>query len=167
MSGAVVILPNPLQNHTTTRILIVHNVQKENGDFYGMQKFGNIQRSSYNSIVSSFTLRHLMSSVKGNSQNWCYRKTKHSKLLKNKHFLPSDTHTYVCISLGKKCSFFGNFSVLYFYVTSVLRFALLPYYRRYVHFLELHFAQIFELSVLVMSLDLYQFQGNLQEIVFL
>ena len=157
MSGAVVILPNPLQNHTTTRILIVHNVQKENGDFYGMQKFGNIQRSSYNSIVSSFTLRHLMSSVKGNSQNWCYRKTKHSKLLKNKYFLPSDTHTYVCISLGKKCSFFGNFSVL----------SLLPYYRRYVHFIELHFAQVFELSVLVMSLDLYQFQGNLQEIVFL
>ena len=38
---------------------------------------------------------------------------------------------YVCVSGGKKCSFFGKFSVLYFLVTSVLRFALLPYYQRY------------------------------------
>ena len=31
---------------------------------------------------------------------------------------------------GKKCSFFGKFGQLCFLVTSVLRFALLPYYRR-------------------------------------
>ena len=31
---------------------------------------------------------------------------------------------------GKKCSFFGKFGVLCFLETSVLRFALLPYYRR-------------------------------------
>ena len=31
---------------------------------------------------------------------------------------------------GKKCSFFGKFGVLYFLETPVLRFALLPYYRR-------------------------------------
>ena len=37
---------------------------------------------------------------------------------------------YVCISEGKKCSFFGKFSVLCFLETPVLRFALLPYYRR-------------------------------------
>ena len=31
---------------------------------------------------------------------------------------------------GKKCWFFGKFDVLCFLVTSVLRFALLPYYQR-------------------------------------
>ena len=46
---------------------------------------------------------------------------------KNKHFLSPDTHTYVW---GKKCSFFEKFGVLCFLETPVLRFALLPYYRR-------------------------------------
>ena len=36
----------------------------------------------------------------------------------------------VCVSGGKKCSFFGKFGVLCFLETPVLRFALLPYYRR-------------------------------------
>ena len=44
---------------------------------------------------------------------------------------PRDTHTYVCISGGKKCLFSGNFGVLCFLETPVLRFALLPYYRRF------------------------------------
>ena len=34
------------------------------------------------------------------------------------------------VSGGKKCSFFGNFGVLCFLETPVLRFSLLPYYRR-------------------------------------
>ena len=42
---------------------------------------------------------------------------------------PPDTHTYVSISAGKKYSFFGKFGVFLFLATSVLRFALLPYYR--------------------------------------
>ena len=33
---------------------------------------------------------------------------------KNEHFLPPDTHTYVCVSGGKKPSFFGKFGVLCF-----------------------------------------------------
>ena len=32
---------------------------------------------------------------------------------------------------GKKCSFFGKFGLLCFLLTSVLRFALLPYDRRF------------------------------------
>ena len=40
-------------------------------------------------------------------------------------------NTYVCVSGGKKCSFFGKFGVLCFLETPVLRFALLPYYRRF------------------------------------
>ena len=49
--------------------------------------------------------------------------------MKNKDFLPPDTHRCVCISEDKKCSFFGKFSVLRFLVTSALRIALLPYCR--------------------------------------
>ena len=64
------------------------------------------------------------------SQNECFKKAKHAKISENKYFLPSDTHTYVCVSGGKKCLFFGNFSVLCVLETPVLRFALLPYYRR-------------------------------------
>ena len=40
------------------------------------------------------------------------------------------TLTYVCVSGGKKNSFFGKFGVLCFLEIPVLRFALLPYYRR-------------------------------------
>ena len=52
---------------------------------------------------------------------------------KNEHFLPFDTHTYVCPSEGKKCSFFGKLGALCFLETPVLRFALLPYYQRSVN----------------------------------
>ena len=48
---------------------------------------------------------------------------------KNEHFLPPDTH--MCVSGVKKCSSFGKFGVLCFLVTPVLKFALLPYCRRY------------------------------------
>ena len=33
---------------------------------------------------------------------------------KNEHFLPSDTHTYLCVSQGAKCSFFGNLACFVF-----------------------------------------------------
>ena len=36
----------------------------------------------------------------------------------------------VCVSGGKKCSFFGKLCVLYFLGTPVSRFAFLTYYRR-------------------------------------
>ena len=36
-----------------------------------------------------------------------------------------------CVSRGKKCSFYEKSGVLYFLETPVLRFALLPYYRRF------------------------------------
>ena len=49
---------------------------------------------------------------------------------RNKHFLPPDTQTYVCLSVGKICLFFGKFGALCFLVTCILRFTLLPYYRR-------------------------------------
>ena len=97
---------------------------------------------------------------KGKSQKGCFKKTEHAKFPKNEHFLRPDTHTranlktgvsrkqstpnfqenehflppntHRCVSVsgGKKCSFFGKFGVLCFLETPVLRFALLPYYRR-------------------------------------
>ena len=62
---------------------------------------------------------------KDKSQNECYRKTKHAKFSEKQIFL-----TPLCVSGGKKCSFFGKFGVLYFLGTPILRFAHLPYYRR-------------------------------------
>ena len=63
------------------------------------------------------------------------RKQSTTNFPKNKHFLPPDTHTYVCVSGGNKCSFFGKFRVLCFLKTPISRFALLPYYQRIVTFL--------------------------------
>ena len=52
-------------------------------------------------------------------------------------YMPSNDALYqgwrdfqVCLSGSKKCSFFGKFDLLCFLETPVLRFALLPYYRR-------------------------------------
>ena len=66
---------------------------------------------------------------KGESQNGFFEKAKHAKI-SEKQAKPPDTHTPVCASGSKKCLFFGNFGVLCFLETPVLRFALLPYYRR-------------------------------------
>ena len=65
---------------------------------------------------------------KSESQNGFFKKTKHAKFPKNEHFLPPDT--YVCVSRGRKCSFFGKLGVLCFLEILALRFVLLPYYRR-------------------------------------
>ena len=81
---------------------------------------------------STFIIISSVITQKGESQNGCFKKRKHAKFSKKRtFFLTSDTHTYVCISGGKKCSFFGKFGVLSFLETPVLRFALLSYYRRY------------------------------------
>ena len=54
---------------------------------------------------------------KGESQDGCFKKTKHVRFSEKRTFL-------------KKCSFFWKFDVLCFLETPVLRFALWPYYRR-------------------------------------
>ena len=71
--------------------------------------------------------------IVGNKATGVARKQNTSNFPKNKYFLPPDMHTHVCVSGGKKCSFFGKFGVFCFLVTPVLRFALLPYYRRNVN----------------------------------
>ena len=53
-------------------------------------------------------------SQKGESQNECYKNTKHAKSSKKKHVLPPDTHTRVFVSSGEKCLLFRKFVVLSF-----------------------------------------------------
>ena len=57
----------------------------------------------------------------GESQNVCFKKTKHPKFSEKRLFLPLDTHPYECVSGGKKCSFSRKFGVLCFLETPVLR----------------------------------------------
>ena len=63
---------------------------------------------------------------KGKYQNGCFKKQCTTNFPKNEHFLPPDTHTYMCVSAGggrgKKCSFFGKFGVPF----EIRPFALLP-----------------------------------------
>ena len=58
--------------------------------------------------------------------------TEHVKFSEKQIFLTPDTHTCVHVSGNKECSFFGKFNVLCFFVTPILRFTLLLYYRRFV-----------------------------------
>ena len=59
---------------------------------------------------------------KGKSQTGITRKRSAPNFPKNEHFVSPDTHRCVCISEGKKCSFFGKFGALRFLVIPVLRF---------------------------------------------
>ena len=68
---------------------------------------------------------------KGESHNGCYKKTKYAKFPEKRPFHTPLIRTRSCeYQGGKKCSFFGKSDVLCFLVTPVLRFTLLPYYRR-------------------------------------
>ena len=61
------------------------------------------QRELLKECNISYIMFRFKSSVirqKGESQNGCFKKTKHAKFPKNEHFLPPDTHTYECVSEG-------------------------------------------------------------------
>ena len=61
------------------------------------------------------------------------QENKARQLFRKRTFLtPWYVRVCVCVSWGKKCSFFGKFGVHCFLVTLNLRFALLPYCRRLV-----------------------------------
>ena len=64
---------------------------------------------------------------KGESQNGCFKKAKHAKISEKMFVL------FVCLFF-EKCLFFGNFDILCFLETPVLRFALFPYYRQIMGF---------------------------------
>ena len=72
-----------------------------------------------------YSLRSLVMREKDESQSGGNKKAKHAKYSEKRTFLtPPDTHTYVCVSGGKKYLFFKKFGLLYFLVTAALRFEL-------------------------------------------
>ena len=73
------------------------------------------------------TFERLIKSSKDLWQSSLIHSHNSSAIWKNKHFLPPDTYTYMCVLGGKKYLFFVKFGVLCFLVTFVLRFALLLY----------------------------------------
>ena len=64
---------------------------------------------------------------KSEPHNGITRKLSTLNFPKKRTFLTPDTHSYVYVSGGKKCSFFRK---ICFLATSVLRFVFLPYCRR-------------------------------------
>ena len=80
---------------------------------------------SFTSYCNTLAIRQ-----KGESQNVYYNKTKHTKFCEERPFLtPWYAHVRVRIRV-KKYLFFEKVGVLCFLVTLVLRFGLLPHYRR-------------------------------------
>ena len=69
---------------------------------------------------------------KGKSQDACFRKTKHAKFPKKRTFLtPWYTQVRACAYQGvRNLRFSKTLACLIFFETPVLRFALLPWYRR-------------------------------------
>ena len=69
--------------------------------------------------------------AKGRISKRVLQENKARQIFRKRAFLtPPDTHTCMCVSGGEEFSFFGKCGVLFFLVTSGLRFALLPHYRR-------------------------------------
>ena len=62
--------------------------------------------------------------VKGQISKWVFQENKACQIFRK-------TNISYSLMRSKKCSFFRKFDMLCFLETSVLRFALLPYYRRF------------------------------------
>ena len=103
--------------------MVKHKLQKHN---YELSTYRNTKRNYKfcSEFVGNKAKRRILKRVGAS------RKQSTPNFAKNEHFLSPDTHAYVCVSGGKKCSFFAKFVVLCFLKTPVLRFSLLPYYRQ-------------------------------------
>ena len=92
---------------------------------------------------------------KGEPQIRCYKKRKHAIFFRKTNMR---AHARVRIK-GKKCSLFEKFGVLCFLLTPVLRFALLPYYRRILtllhHFHPRHKHLDISLVLLLLTLNIF------------
>ena len=91
------------------------------------------QMSIFQSNTGQNGLNHLVSNKgKGRILKRVFQENKARQIfLKRNISYPLDTHTYVCVSLGKKSSIFEKFGAPCLFETPILRFALLPYYRRF------------------------------------
>ena len=91
----------------------------------------NANEVSYQNCHGHNLLKNSNSSViRRESQNGCFKKQSRPNFAKKEYFLPP-WYAHVRVrSGGKKCLFSGKFDLLCFLETPVLRFTLLPYYRR-------------------------------------
>ena len=88
--------------------------------------FGNVARNG--SLAKKYFHNSSVVKEKSESQDVCYKKIKQA--IFQKTFL---TPWNARASGRKKCLFFRKFGELCFLVKPVLRFVLLPYYRRIIH----------------------------------
>ena len=91
-------------------------------------------RENTNDILTSAKRRKWQfvgNKAKGRISKRVLQENKAPNFPENEHFLPSDTHTYVCVLGGKKCLLFGKFGVVYFLATTVFRFTFLPYSNKF------------------------------------
>ena len=79
--------------------------------------------------------------------------------VKNKYFLPRDTHRCVCVSRGEKYFFFRKLGVLCFLVTPALIVALFPYYRQIINSSDKKYDQLVDLNNPFYTTGYYAFRG--------
>ena len=83
------------------------------------------------SATNKFKQKWSLIRQKGESQNGCFKKTKHTKFSEKWNISYPLIRTHTCAYQGvRNVRFFGKFDVLCFLETPVFRFALLPYCRR-------------------------------------
>ena len=134
-------LPSPLSSLcssiTFEKLLIIFQkkVKQKRRNADKIETYKNDEKSKKDKLFlkAYYDGRLLVGSnkVKGRISKRVFQESKvRTKFPKKQTFLtPLYAHVRVRIR-GKKCLFFGNFGVLCFLETPVLRFALLPYYRR-------------------------------------
>ena len=74
-----------------------------------------------------------------------------SNFPKNLHFLPSDTHTYVCVSEDKRCKFFGKFCVRAKWLTPIGKFICIICCMR---------CQMVEVKLILLRVQLFHYVGT-------
>ena len=77
-----------------------------------------------------FTLQFVVNKSKGRTSKRVFQESKARQIFRKTNIFYPLRGIKNRVSGGKKCSFFGKFGVLCFLETPVLRFTLLPYYRR-------------------------------------
>ena len=109
---------------------VIHNVDTSanelNNDLYQINKWAFQWKASFNQDPSKHAQKIVGNGAKVRISKRVFQETKaHQNFRKT-----IISYLLIRTSGGKKCLFFGNFDVLCFFETPVLRFALLSYYPR-------------------------------------
>ena len=103
--------------------------KKEEPKFYKNRRCKKLDNTAFHMVLQNILDEGLKIINRRWSQMRDNKKTKHAKISKKWTYLtPLRPRTWAFQSIRNVC-FFGKFGVLCFVVTSVLRFAFLPYYR--------------------------------------